>query len=90
MKIPVVASGGIRNGQEMAKAIAMGANMCASAWPLLKPAMTSSEKVKEKLEEMIYGLKVTMFLTGCSSIKELCKAPYMITGELAELITALR
>jgi len=31
-----------------------------------------------------------MFLTGCKSIKELCKAQYAITGKLAELQAALR
>ncbi len=90
VKIPVVASGGIRNGQDIAKAIALGSTLCASAMPLLKPAMISSDKVKEKLEIMIYGLKVTMFLTGCKSIKELSKVQHVITGELAELLDALQ
>lgn len=86
VKIPVVASGGIRNGQEMAKSIALGASMCASAMPFLKPATVSSRQVREALEQMILELKVTMFLTGCGSIRELGKAPFAITGELRDLL----
>jgi isopentenyl-diphosphate delta-isomerase len=90
VKIPVVASGGIRNGQEMAKSIALGASMCATALPLLKPATVSSQKVKETMEQMIYELKVTMFLTGCRNMKDLGKAPFAITGELKEYLDTMK
>lgn len=86
MKIPIVSSGGIRNGLEIAKSIAMGASLCATALPVLKPASISSEKVKESLEEFIFGLKCAMLLTGCKNISELQKAPYKITGELKDWV----
>ncbi len=82
VKIPVVASGGLRNGLEIAKAIAMGASLTAAAWPFLRPATVSSDKVKEKMEEMIHGLKSVMFLTGCKNIKELSQLKYVMTGDL--------
>ena len=90
VKVPVVASGGIRNGMEVAKAIAMGANMCATAWPLLKRATISSDRVKEKLEEMTYGLKTVMFVTGCKNIKELGRLRYATTGELDTLVSKMQ
>ncbi len=86
VKIPVVASGGIRNGEEMAKAIAMGADLCAAAWPFLRPATISSEKVAEKLNELIAEIRATMFITGCKNIEELKKSGYVITGELKDWI----
>ena len=37
-KIPLIASGGLRNGLEVAKCMALGASMCAMAYPfLLRP-----------------------------------------------------
>lgn len=88
VKIPVVSSGGLRSGLEMAKSIAMGASLCAAAWPFLKPATISADAVKKKMEEYIYGLKCAMFLTGCKNIKELKKSKYVITGELKDWISA--
>ncbi len=83
-KIPIVSSGGLRTGIDIAKSIAMGASLTAVAWPLLKPATISAEAVKEKLDELIYGLKTVMFLTGCKNLKELSSIKYIITGELKE------
>ena len=39
-KTPLVASGGLRNGLEVAKCIALGAEMCAMAYPFLVAART--------------------------------------------------
>jgi isopentenyl-diphosphate delta-isomerase len=83
-KLPVVSSGGIRTGMDVAKSIAMGASACSVAWPLLKPAAESAEKAENALSDLIYGLKTAMFLTGSSNIKELGMARYVVTGELKE------
>lgn len=79
VKIPVIASGGIRNGNEVAKAIAMGASLAGFALPLLKPATESSESVKKHLEKMISQLKDVMFLVGAKNIKELRKVRVFYT-----------
>ncbi len=84
VKLPVVASGGIRNGLEMAKAISMGADLCAMAWPLLRPATVSSDKVTEYLEETIFALKTAMFVSGCRDLKELRRSRHVIIGELKD------
>jgi isopentenyl-diphosphate delta-isomerase len=72
--VPVIASGGIRNGLEVAKAIAMGASLAGMALPLLKPATQSAEAVEEKLAEVIRELKTAMLLVGVRNIAELRKA----------------
>ncbi len=72
-KVPVIASGGIRTGVEVAKAIAMGASLAGLALPLLKPATESPESVRKHLEKMISQLKDAMFLVGAKNLKELRK-----------------
>ncbi len=83
-KMPIVSSGGLRTGIDIAKSIAMGASLTAVAWPLLRPATMSSDAVKQRLDELVYGLKTAMFLTGCRNIKELRSLRYVITGELKD------
>ena len=78
INIPVIASGGIRNGLEIAKAIAMGASLAGMALPLLKPATESAEAVKEKLEKIIKELKTAMLLIGARNIEELKKAKLVL------------
>lgn len=70
-ELPLIASGGIRNGFDVAKSIAAGAEIAGLALPLLKPATISSDKVLEKLNEIIRELKTAMFLTGSKNIKQL-------------------
>jgi isopentenyl-diphosphate delta-isomerase len=69
--IPVIASGGIRTGIDIAKAIALGADACGIGLPLLKPAGNSTEEVQETLTEAIEVLRVTMFCTGAGNINQL-------------------
>ena len=67
----VIASGGIRNGIEMAKAIALGADMVGIGLPLLKPAQKGEKEVEKVLNQLIFELKLTMFCVGAENIKEL-------------------
>ena len=46
----LIASGGIRNGIDMAKCVVLGASLCGVAAPLLKPAQTSTAAVVEAIE----------------------------------------
>jgi isopentenyl-diphosphate Delta-isomerase len=85
VKIPVVASGGIRNGLEIAKCMALGANMCGMAYPFLRHASKSFESLSEFANKTLIELKSTMFLVGSKNISELGKSRFIITGELARL-----
>ena len=67
----VIASGGIRNGIEAAKAIALGADAVALALPLLRAAERSVEDAILALRRVIEELRTTMFLTGCRTVSEL-------------------
>lgn len=71
----IVASGGIRSGLDIAKAIALGANVAAIGQPLLAPALDSPEKVIRFLQGIIYELKVAMLCVGASNLLALGKVP---------------
>jgi len=73
--LPIIASGGIRNGIDVAKAIALGADAAGIATPLLKAAMSSSEAVEQSLREMIEVLRIAMFCTGAADIPRLQYSP---------------
>ncbi len=83
LNIPLIGSGGIRNGLDVAKAITMGADIVGIARALLKPAMKSYEDVVKKIEEIVNELKIAIFLSGASNLKELRDVRYIVRGELA-------
>ena len=85
VKIPVIASGGLRNGLEIAKCIALGANMCGMAFPFLRHASKSFESLCEFTNKTLIELKSTMFLVGTKNIAKLAKSRFIITGELAKV-----
>ena len=48
---------------------------------MLRAASTSYEATRAELENLIYELKVAMFLTGARTLADLAKAPYVVLGE---------
>jgi isopentenyl-diphosphate delta-isomerase len=79
--LPVVASGGIRSGLDVARAIALGATAAGTAGGVLKAASTGYEETRCELEHLVHELKVAMFLTGSRTLDDLRRAPYLVTGE---------
>lgn len=68
----VIASGGITNGLDSAKSITLGADMTASARPMLKALMSGGKnELRRKIEQWILECKGAMFLIGVSSMKDL-------------------
>jgi isopentenyl-diphosphate delta-isomerase len=67
----VIASGGIRNGIEIATAIALGADAAATALPVLKAAEISVDHAIAAIERIITELRTAMFVAGVSSVKDL-------------------
>ncbi len=83
---PIIATGGLRSGIDIAKAIALGAELGGMALPLLKPAMESEEALFAAVEAMHRELEVAMFLTGSRSIRDLSHARTYITGLTRQMI----
>jgi isopentenyl-diphosphate delta-isomerase len=69
--VTVIGSGGIRNGLDAAKAIALGAHLVGAAYPLLKPATVSTEAVIERVGRIVDELRIAMLCVGTRTIDEL-------------------
>ena len=73
--LEIVASGGIRSGLDVAKAIVLGARVAAIGQPLLAPALESAEEVIKFLTGVIYDIKVTLLCVGATNLAALSKVP---------------
>jgi len=67
----LIASGGIRNGIDMAKAMILGADLCGMAGPFLEPAIESSEAVIRMIHQVDREFRTAMFLLGAGDINSL-------------------
>lgn len=83
-KLKIVGSGGLRSGLDVAKAIALGADVAGYALPALKVAVKGVEELKMFLRKTIDELKITMLLTSSRTIEELKRADIVITGKVRE------
>lgn len=72
-EITIIGSGGVRSGVDVAKAIALGANLAGTAKPALASAIDErgTAAVVEGLEAFIRELRVAMFCSGCADLEAL-------------------
>lgn len=69
--LPVFASGGIKDGLDIAKCVALGASLGGMAGNFLKAAAVSTEKTVEMMKLTRRQIQVTMFASGAGSLEEL-------------------
>lgn len=70
-EIDLIASGGITNGVEIAKSLALGAKICGMALLFLKAALKSEKDCENLIKALQLELKTVMFCTGIASISDL-------------------
>jgi isopentenyl-diphosphate delta-isomerase len=69
--LPIIASGGLRTGLDIAKCVALGAVMGGMAGPFLKAAAKSLEDTQQLIEEIKKEIQVTMFACGAHDLSQL-------------------
>lgn len=72
--VPLIASGGLRNGLDAAKTLALGANLAGMALPFLQAANHSAAALDELCEALIAEIITALFCTGCATLTELRQA----------------
>lgn len=79
----VIASGGIKSGLDVARALALGATGAGMARPVLQALDAGGiEAASALLQQVEDDLKTTMLLTGSKKIEDLRKAPHHLGPEL--------
>jgi len=84
VKIPVIASGGVRSGMDVAKALALNACLASVSQPALQAAAKGAKDTENKLSLLIEELRNVMFLVGAEKVRDLAKTPIVVTGKTAE------
>lgn len=84
VKLPVIASGGIRNGSNIAKALALGAQLASLSQPILQTSIKGVKETESLLTLLIEELRNIMFLVGAINIEQLARIPVVITGKTAQ------
>ena len=77
--LPVFASGGLRDGIDVAKCLALGADLAGLASPFLQAASQSAEAVEELIRELNAQLRVAMLCSASADIAALRKAEIQLT-----------
>ena len=85
-KVPVIGSGGLRNGLDLAKALSLGAQIGGFARSFLSGADKGIEELESNISMTIRELKVAMLLTGSKKPADLRKARSVITGKLKDWV----
>lgn len=79
-KIPIFATGGIRNGLDAAKSIALGASCAGVANALLGPAHKGEQETIFEIDSFYKEFRAAMFLVGAKNVEELKNTDYLFKG----------
>ncbi|MDG7034651.1 MAG: type 2 isopentenyl-diphosphate Delta-isomerase [Nitrososphaerota archaeon] len=83
--IPIIASGGIRNGMDVAKSLSIGADMAAMALPVIRAIKQGGIKGgTEMLSNVIEEFRMAEFLTGSKSVASFKAKRRVLLGPLEE------
>jgi len=84
--LPIVATGGIRSGLDVAKALALGASAAGMAKPMLEAAKVNARAVVDELQAVIAELRAAMLLTGCETVSELQEQRCIVNRPTADWV----
>ncbi|MBU0623514.1 MAG: type 2 isopentenyl-diphosphate Delta-isomerase [Candidatus Thermoplasmatota archaeon] len=87
--LPVIATGGLRSGLDVARAITIGASSTGMAGRLLPAALEGKDALTRELNTIIDELKAAMFLVGAKDLKELAVSKAILTGRSKDWLDQL-
>jgi len=82
VKVPVLASGGLRNGLEVAKCLSLGAEACGMARPMLESAARGRADLEAFALQTVKELRAAMFVTGAKNVSDLRRVRKVLTPPL--------
>jgi isopentenyl-diphosphate delta-isomerase len=88
VKLPVIASGGVRSGTDIAKVIALNASLASISQPILQVAVKGAKETETKLSCLIDELRNALFLVGAEKLSDLHSVPLVIMGKTGEWLQA--
>jgi len=81
-ELPIIATGGIRNGLDAAKALVLGANAAGMAHSLLKPATVNEQSTIFEIDVIIKELRTALFLVGAEKVEQITNAEVRFSNSL--------
>jgi isopentenyl-diphosphate Delta-isomerase len=88
--VRLVASGGLRTGLDVAKAVAAGADVGGMALPFFRAQQQGGlAGVRAELEVVLQGLRQAFALTGCRDAAQLRRRPFVRGPNLREWVATL-
>lgn len=81
--LPIIATGGVQSGLDVARLLVLGASCGGMASRLLPAAKESHRAVEAELKAILNELRAAMFLTGSKSVEDLAANEYVIRGPTA-------
>lgn len=79
--VTIIGSGGLRSGVDVAKALALGADLAGVAQPFLEAAIDSAERVAQRIDRIVRELKIAMFCLSSRTVPDLKSVPIRMETE---------
>ncbi len=91
LNLSIIATGGLRTGQDVAHALALGATAGGLAAPVLRAHRNGGfDGAIAFLQQVIAGVRAAVFLTGCRTPAELRTAPKVLGSTLTAWLEQAR
>jgi isopentenyl-diphosphate delta-isomerase len=86
--LALIASGGVRTGLDVAKTIALGANVAGVALPVFRAYREGGRRAAgEFIDQLTAGLRTAMVLTGSRDLAALGRTPVVLGSRLREWVS---
>ncbi|MBX3161808.1 MAG: type 2 isopentenyl-diphosphate Delta-isomerase [Deltaproteobacteria bacterium] len=89
-RLATIASGGMRSGLDVARAIALGARAGGMAAPMLRAQRDGgADGVRRAIDRVVASIRAVCLLTGCARVGDLARAPRHLGAPLRAWIDDL-